>query len=202
MNRNSYVVIVLIGIMLSVIGISIYAIYQPNRTQTPIKIYRGPTDAEEEVVKEYIKTAIEQQNKANQQKAAKSQHSSVNYASRHHEEFDNQTKSMPQAHVATQTEKDVPDTAAPQLQKMLEDMQEHANSLSPDANSLPLEFVEMLKELESKGIDHGFDKGNAKKDLATLKDSGYIIAVDKSSDLDIDENTWIEVKIDDVVIPK
>lgn len=207
MNRKSYVVIGLIGIMLSVIGISIfYAIYQPNRTQTPIKIYRGLTEAEEELVKEYIKTAIEQQNNAKQQKAANPQRSSVNYASSQNEEFDNQTESMPPAPVAMQSENDVPDTTAPQLQKMLDEMQEHTNSLSPNANSLPLEFVEMIKDLESKGIDLGFDKGNAKKVIATLKVVGKndnnIITVDKLSDLDIDENTWIEVKTDDAVIPK
>ncbi len=206
MNRKSYIVIVLIGIMLSVIGISIYDIYQPNRTQTPIKIYRAPTEAEEEVVKEYIKTAIEQQKKEKQQKAVKPQHSSVNYASRHNEEIDDKTKYMPQAPVAIQTENDVPDTAAPQLQKMLDDMQEHANSLSPDANSLPPGFEEMIKDLKSKGIDLGFDEGNAKKAIATLKagdkNGSYIITVDNLSDIDMDGNTWIEVETDDVVIPK
>ena len=205
MNRKSYVVIVLIGIMLSVIGISIYAIYQSNRTQTPIRIYRALTEVEEEVVKEYIKSAIEQQNKVKQQKAAKPQRSS-NYASSQNEEFDNQTESMPQAPVAMQSENDVPDTAAPQLQKMLDEMQEHANSLPPDANSLPPEFEEMIKDLESKGIDLGFDKGNAKKVIATLKsgnkNGGYVITVDNLSDIDMDGNTWIEVEIDDVVGPK
>lgn len=206
MDRKSYVVIVLTSIMLSVIGLSIYAIYQPNRTQTPIKIYRAPTEAEEEVVQEYIKTAIEQQNKAKQQKAAKPQRSSVNYASSQNEEFDNQTESMPQAPVAMQSENDGPDTAAPQLHQMLEDMQEHANSISPDANSLPPGFEEMIKDLESKGIDLGFDKGNAKKVIATLKagdqNGSYIITVDNLSDIDMDGNTWIEVETDDVVIPK
>lgn len=202
MNRKSYVVIVLIGITLSVIGISIYAIYQPNRTQTPIKIYRAPTEAEEEVVKEYIKTAIEQQNKAKQQKAAKPQRSSVNYASSQNEEFDNQTESMPQAPVATQTENDVLNTAAPQLQKMLEEMQEHANSLSPDANSLPPGFEKMIKDLESKGIDLGFDKGSAKKVNVTLNKNGSYLITEENL-LDMDGNTtWIEVEIDDVVIPK
>lgn len=205
MNRKSYVVIVLIGIMLSVIGISIYTIYQPNRTQTPIKIYRAPTEAEEEIVKEYIKTAIEQQKKEKQQKAVKLEHSSVNYASKHHEEIDDKKKYMSQAPVATQTENDVPDATASQLQKMLEDIHEHVNSLSPDAKSLPPGLEEMIKDLESKGIDLGSDKGSAKKAIATLKSDGkngsYII-VDKLSDLDLDGNTWIEIEVDDVGTPK
>ena len=189
--------------MLSVIGIYIYAIYQPNDTQTPIKIYRGPTEAEEAVVKEYIKSAIEQQKKEKQQKAAKPQRPSVNYASSQNEESDNQTKSKPQAPVAMQAENDVPKNTSPTLQQILEEMQEQANSLPPDAKSLPPGFEEMIKDLESKGIDLGFDEGNAKKVITTLKagdkNGSYIIAVDGLSDIDMDGNTWIEVEIDDNV---
>ena len=65
---NSSVIIFLIGVFVSITGLFIYDRYQRNNLQTPIKIYRAPTEAEEAIVRENIKAIAQRQKREAQKK--------------------------------------------------------------------------------------------------------------------------------------
>ena len=63
-----YVAIFLIGVIVSITGLFIYDRYQRNNLQTPIKVYRAPTAAEEAIVKENIKAIAQRQKREAEKK--------------------------------------------------------------------------------------------------------------------------------------
>lgn len=65
---NSSVIIFLIGVFVSITGLLIYDRYQRNNPQTPIKVYRAPTEAEEAIVRENIKAIAQRQKREAQKK--------------------------------------------------------------------------------------------------------------------------------------
>lgn len=194
---KTYLAIFLIGVIIVIAGISVYGIYQRDTSQTPTKIYKGLTEAEEEIVKENIKSKVQQQQKRmGTERVDKKQPSHVDNTPRYDNNQDYQPEHIPEAHAPIVTKVDVPGTETSVKQLKSDSM--HANTDNLD---------ELLKQFAPKDFDNGnvksveiISKDDLKKVMADLKASGKltknnIIEIKKSTS--VGDGKWIEVEIDD-----
>ncbi len=105
---NPYIGISLICVILCIAGFFIYAQYQQNNLQTPTKVYKELTEAEEAIVKENIK-ALAQQHKQKEQKKENTQQSPVDDTPRQYGNLDNPPEFTPPEKMVINTKTDVPD---------------------------------------------------------------------------------------------
>ncbi len=105
---NPYIVISLISVIVGIAGLFIYAQNQQKKIQTPTKVYKELTEAEETIVKENIKAIAQQQRQKAQQKEDKPQ-SAVDDTPRQYDNLDNLPEFTPPKTVVTNTKADVPD---------------------------------------------------------------------------------------------
>ncbi|MCY4401584.1 MAG: hypothetical protein OXD54_03330 [Candidatus Poribacteria bacterium] len=131
---NPYIAVSLIGVILAIVGLSIYAQYQHNNIQTPIKVYRELTEAEEAIVKENIKTLAQQQKQKAEQKKDNPQ-SSVDDTSIQYDTSDKLSEHIPTDTVATK--KNVSDIESFKQQHLQKDSSQLSNVSSFDPKNLP-----------------------------------------------------------------
>ncbi len=105
---NPYIVISLISVIVGIAGLFIYAQNQQKKIQTPTKVYKELTEAEETIVKENIK-AMAQQQKQKEQKKEDTQQPTVDDTPRQYDNLDNLPEFTPPKTVVTNTKADVPD---------------------------------------------------------------------------------------------
>ena len=193
---KTYLAIFLIGVIVVIAGISVYGIYQRDISQTPTKIYNGLTEAEEEIVKENIKSKVQQQKRMETERVDKKQPSHVDNTSRYDKNQDYQPENIPEASAPIVTKAEALGTETSGKQFKSDSM--HANTDN---------FDEMLKQFAPKDFDKGngkfveiTSKDDLKKVMADLKASGFL---NKNNIIEIKKNTnigdskWIEVEIDD-----
>ena len=195
---KTYLAIFLIGVIVVIAGISVYGIYQRDISQTPTKIYNGLTEVEEEIVKENIKSKVQQQQQKRMETEGvdKKQPSHVDNTSRYDNNQDYQPENIPEASVPTVTRSEAPGTETSVKQFKSDAM--HANTDNLD---------ELLKQFAPKDFDKGngkfieiTSKDDLKKVMADLKASGHLNKnniIEIKTSTNIGDGKWVEVEIDD-----
>ena len=198
---KAYVTIFLIGVIVSIAGLSIYSIYQRNNLQTSTKIYRLPTAAEEVIVKENIKSIAQQQKRKDRQKVDIQQPSSVDNTLIQNNNQDDKPEPIHEAPVAIETKADAPDTETPEQRQLIEDM---IKAIQASTNPSPPGLEELVRQFRHKGGELG--NGNSiqinsmedlKRVIAELESTGNpnlqaMIEVLKNTN--IEGNTRVEVR--------
>ncbi|MYF98930.1 hypothetical protein F4212_07300 [Candidatus Poribacteria bacterium] len=105
---NPYIGISLISAILCIVGLFIYAQYQKNNLQTPTKVYKELTEAEEAIVKENIKV-MAQQHKQKEEKKEDTQQSTVDDTPIQYGNLDIPPEFTPSEKVVTNTKADTSD---------------------------------------------------------------------------------------------
>ena len=191
-TKKTYLTLFLIGVIVTIAGISVYGIYQRDTSQTPTTIYKGLTEAEEEIVKENIKTNIQLQKKKASNRVDKKQPSYVENTSGYDNNQKYQPEPTPEAPAPIVTKADAPGTETPMKQ------------FKNDAIQADIDEVnKMLSQFPSADGDweNIISKDDLKKIIAeNLKVSGNlpdksIIQIKKS--FNAGDGKWIEVEIDD-----
>ncbi len=197
-SRKAYLAILLIGVIVIIAGISVYGIYQRDTSQTPTTIYKGLTDAEEEIVKENIRNNLQQQKRKETKEVEKKQPSYVDNAPNHDNNQDEKPEPGTSYEVPTPivTKADVSDTETSDLQSQLEEIQTNIADIE-----------NLHKQFAPKDIDWGSgktikiaSKDDLKKVIADLKKSGdpkHSAIIDLLKNTDVGDNKRIEVHIAD-----
>lgn len=193
-----YLAIFLVGIIVVIAGISVYGIYQRDTSQTPTKIYKELTEAEEEIVKENIKSKVQQQQQKRMEteRVDKKQPSHVDDTPRYDNNQDYQPEHIPEASEPIVTKADAPGTVT--FDKQFKSDSMHANTDNLD---------ELLKQFAPKDFDKGnvkfveiTSKDDLKKVMADLKASGKLTKnniIEIKTSTNVGDGKWIEVEIDD-----
>lgn len=193
---KAYLAIFLIGVIITIVGISIYATTQPDTSQAPITIYKGLTETEEKIVKENIKANIQQQKRKDTKSVDKKQPSYVDNESKEDYKPDYRPEPIPEAPVPIVTKADAQDTETSKERFKKDKTQANIDNLD-----------ELLKQFDPKDLDgvnvkskEIFSKDDLKKVMADLKASGNltgksVIQIKKS--FNAGDGKWIEVEIDD-----
>lgn len=105
---NPYIGISLICVIVGIAGLFIYAQNQQKNLQTPTKVYKELTEAEETIMKENIK-AMAQQQKQKEQKTENTQQTPVDDTPRQYGNLDNPPEFTLPETVVTNTKADAPD---------------------------------------------------------------------------------------------
>lgn len=195
-SRKAYLAILLIGVIVIIAGISVYGIYQRDTSQTPTTIYKGLTEAEEEIVKENIVSRIEQQKRKQTEKVEKKQPSSSDDAPTQNNKPEYKPEPIPEAPVPTVTKADASDTETSDLQSQLEAIQTNI----ADIENLPKQFAPKGVDLGSGKTIKIASKDDLKKVIADLKKSGdpkHSAIIDFLKNADVGDNKRIEVHIAD-----
>lgn len=193
---KTYLTIFLIGVVLIIAGISIYAVTQPDTSQTPSTIYKELTEAEEKIVQDNIRSSLQQQRKIETENVVVKQPSYVNNEPKQDYKPDYRQETSPEEPAYIVNKSDTPIIVP--SDKQVKNGANHANSDN---------FDELLKEFGTKDLDLG--KGKSSKSIsnddlseviAELKASGNfskgdIIKIKKS--IDVGDGKWVEVEIDD-----
>ena len=192
-TKKAYIAIFLMGVIVVIAGISVYSITQSDTSQTPTTIFKELTEADEEIVKENIRSNIEQQKRKSTEKVDKKQPSYVDNEPMQNHNQEYISKSKYEAPIAKETESDVSDTEIPDLQSQEEEIQANIS----DIENLHKQFV-------PKDIDLGKFKTikittetELKKVIADLKSSGnpkHQVMIDFLENTDIDDNKVINVQ--------
>ncbi len=195
-TKKAYLAIFFIGVISVIAGISFYSITQPDTSQTPTTIFKELTEADEEIVKENIRSNLEQQKRKSTEKVDIKQPSYVDNKPKQDYNPEYLSKSKYEAPIANETEADVSDTEILDLQSQEEEIQANMGDIE-----------NLHKQFAPKGVDWSNAKSieiisqdDVKKVLAELKASGKltdknIIQIKKS--VDLGDGKWIEVEIDD-----
>ena len=195
-TKKAYIAIFLMGVIVVIAGISVYSITQSDTSQTPTTIFKELTEADEEIVKENIRSNIEQQKRMETERVEKKRPS---YAD--NMPIENNSKGEKPGHTYEApapivTKADASDTVTSDLQSQSDEIQ---------ANMADIEHLH--KQFAPKGVDWSNAKSieinsqdDLKKVLAELKASGKltdknIIQIKKS--VDVGDGKWVEVEIDD-----
>lgn len=193
---KAYLAIFLIGVIITIAGISIYAITQPDTSQTPTTIYKELTEAEEKIVQDNIKSSLQQQRKIDTKKVDAKQPSYVDNEPNEDYKPENRPEPIPEAPTPIVTKANTSDIV--KSEKKVKSNVNHANSDNLD---------ELLKQFDPKDIDWAkgiskeiISKDDLKKVIADLKVSGKltdknIIQIKKSTN--VGNSKWVEVEIDD-----
>ena len=190
-TKKTYLAIFLIGVIAVIAGISIYAITQRDTSQTPTTIYKELTETEEEIVKENIKTNIEQLKAKETERVEKKQPSYVDNMPIEKNNNDEKPGHTYEAPIPIVTKADASDTSY--LQSQSEGIQ---------ANMVDIENLH--KQSAPKGADWGntgtikiTSKDELRKVIAELKASGdpkYKVMAKFLKDIDINGTTEINVE--------
>lgn len=168
---NPYIAVSLIGVIVAVAGLYLYAQYQHNNTQTPTKVYRELTEAEEAILKENIKTLAQQQKQKAQQKQNKQQ-SSVDDTSIQDDNYDDLPEYIRTDTVATRTKKDVSDKASFKQEHLQKDNSQLSNVPSFDPKNLPNSLQSFGKGLGNFDTIEINSEEELNKVLAEMKKNG------------------------------
>ena len=195
-TKKTYLAIFLIGAVVIIAGISVYGIYQRDTSQTPTTIYKDLTEAEEEIVKENIKTNIQQQKRKETKEVEKKQPSYVENMSGYDNNQKYQPEPTPEAPVSIVTKADAPGTETPMKQFLNDAIQADIDEVNKMLSQFPPADGDW-GNIKSKEI---ISKDDLKKIMADLKASGNltdksIIQIKKS--FNAGDGKWIEVEIDD-----
>ena len=195
-TKKTYLTLFFIGVVVIIAGISVYGIYQRDTSQTPTTIYKGLTKAEEEIVKENIKTNIQQQKRKAANRVDKKQPSYVENASGYDNNQKYQPEPTPEAPVPIVTKADAPGTDTPMKQFKNDAIQADIDEVNKMLSQFPPADGDW-GNIKSKEI---ISKDDLKKIMADLKASGNltdksIIQIKKS--FNAGDGKWIEVEIDD-----
>ncbi len=192
-TKKAYIAIFLMGVIVVIAGISVYSITQSDTSQTPTTIFKELTEADEEIVKENIRSNLEQQKRKSTEKVEKKQQSYVDNEPKQDYNPEHISKSKYEAPIAKETESDVSETEIPDLQSQEEEIQANIS----DIENLHKQFV-------PKDIDLGKFKTikittetELKKVIADLKSSGnpkHQVMIDFLENTDIDDNKVINVQ--------
>lgn len=192
-SKKAYLAIFLIGVVVVIAGISVYGIYQRDTSQTPTTIYKELTDAEEELVKENIRSNIEQQKRKETKSIDKKQPSYVDNMPIQNDDKDEKPGLTYDAPVPIVTRADASDIEASDQQSQSEEIQ---------ANMADIENLH--KQFAPKGVDWGntetikiTSKDELKKVIAELKASGdpkYKVMTKFLKDVDMNKATEINVE--------
>ncbi len=195
-TKKAYLAIFLIGVIVVIAGISVYGIYQRDTSQTPTTIFKELTEADEEIVKENIRSNIEQQKRKSTEKVDKKQPSYVDSMPIENNNKDEKPTPTYEGPVPIVTEADASDTETSDLQSQSDEIQANMGDIK-----------NLHKQFDPKGVDWGnanfieiTSDDDLKKVLAELKASGKltdknIIQIKKS--VNVGDGKWIEVEIDD-----
>lgn len=198
---KAYVTIFLIGVIVSIAGLSIYSIYQRNNLQTSTEIYRLPTAAEEVIVKENIKSITQQQKRKDRQKVDIQQPSSVDNTLIQNNNQDDKPEPIHEAPVAIETKADAPDTETPEQRQLKEDM---IKAIQASTNPSPPGLEELVRQFRRKG--GGLGNGNStqinsmedlKRVIAELESTGnpnFRAMIEVLKNTNIEGNTRVEVR--------
>ena len=197
-TKKTYLTLFLIGVVVIIAGISVYGIYQRDTSQTPTTIYKGLTEAEEEIVKENIKTNIQQQKRKETKEVEKKQPSYVDNAPIQDNNQDEKPEPGPtyETPVPTVTKADAPGTETSDLQSQLEEIQTNIT----DIENLHKQFTPKGIDWENGKTIKIASKDDLKKVIADLKKSGdpkHSAIIDFLKNTDMDDNTKVEVHIAD-----
>lgn len=195
-TRKAYLALLLIGVVVIIAGISVYGIYQRDTSQTPTTIYKGLTEAEEEIVKENIKNKIQQQKKKETKIVDNKQPSHVDNAPIQDNSKNEKPGPTYEEPIPTVTKADVSNTEKSDRQSQIEEIQTNIADIE-----------NLHKQFAPKDIDWGSgktikiaSKDDLKKVIADLKKSGdpkHSAIIDFLKNADMDDNKRIELHIAD-----
>lgn len=192
--KKAYLAIFLIGVIIAIAGISVYGIYQRDKSQTPNTIYKGLTEAEEEIVKENIRNNLQQQKRKQAEIVDNKQPSSVDNAPIQNNNEDYKPEHLNEAPIAKETRVDQPVIVTSDLPPQI------------DVNQADITDIENLhKQFAPKGVDWGNTEtikitsmDDLKKMISDLKDSGdpkYKVLTKFLKDADMNGAQEINVQI-------
>ena len=192
-TKKAYIAIFLMGVIVVIAGISVYSITQSDTSQTPTTIFKELTEADEEIVKENIRSNLEQQKRKSTEKVEKKRPSYADNML-----IENNSKGEKPGHTYEApapivTKADASDTVTSDLQSQSDEIQ---------ANMADIEHLH--KQFAPKGVDWGntetikiTSKDDLKKVIAELKASGdpkYEVMIKFLKDADINGATEINVE--------
>lgn len=194
-TRTTYLAITLIGVIVVIAGLSVYGLVQRDTSHIPTKIYKGLTEAEEQIVKDNIKSKVQQQHhqRKEQQKEEDNKPSLVDNNPIQYNNQDDMPEHKYVPPIAKETKDNKPDLDTSAIQSEIKEI-----------SSEIAEMEKLQKQFAPKNVDWGnaksisiASKDDLKKVLSELKKSGdpnskaIMELLEKSS---VDGNVRVEIK--------
>ena len=194
-TTKAYLSIFLVVLIATIVGISVYGIYQRDTSQTPATIYKGLTEAEEEIVKENIKNNIQQQKRKETEIVDNKRPSNVDNAPIQDNNQNEKPEPTYEEPIPTVTKADVSNSETSVRQSQLEEMQSNI----VDIENLHKQFVPKDVDLGNFKTIKIDSKDDLKKVIADLKKSGdpkHSAIIDFLKNTDVGDNKRIEVQFE------